>query len=71
MPSLLKNKTLSPKWYSVSYSKDKALLLTYNKKESCGIVGNCPFQAFLWFANKVVEVINMPHNNSLCIMIIT
>lgn len=66
MLSLLKNKTSSPKWYSVSYSKDKALLLTYNKRESCGIVGNGPFQAFWWFANKVIEVINMPRNNSLC-----
>lgn len=64
MLSLLKNKALSPKWYSVHSSKDKSLLLTHSKRENCGIVGNCPFQLFYDLLVKS-DVINMPHND-LC-----
>lgn len=51
---------LSLKWYSVPYCKDKGLLFTYTRRENWGTVENRSFQAFLWFANKVIEVINMP-----------
>lgn len=58
--SLLRNKTLSLKWYSVPYYKDKGLLFTCSRRENCGTVGDHSFQAFLRFVNKVIQAINMP-----------